>query len=233
MRISDWSSDVCSSDLGSSDLLGHEYTHSWNGKYRRPAGLWTPNYNVPMQGSLLWVYEGQTQYWGNVLTARAGLRPMQASRDALALVAAAYADNRPGLEWRALQDTTNATVVARRQPQPYRGYQMSDESYSGGQIMWLEDDARIRKLSRGKKSLDDFAHAFFGGNDGQWKTQDTSAFDEVVATLEGVVEGDWATFLRARLCGMAPLTGGTERSGWNVVFAHEPHTHEQEQGQGH
>src|SRR3546814_11529687 len=110
---------------GSSDLLGHEYTHSWNGKYRRPAGLWTPNYNVPMQGSLLWVYEGQTQYWGNVLTARAGLRPMQASRDALALVAATYADNRPGLEWRALQATTNDPVVARRQPQPYPGSQMS------------------------------------------------------------------------------------------------------------
>src|SRR3546814_17713244 len=117
-----------------------------------------------MQGSLLWVYEGQTQYWGNVLTARAGLRPMQASRDALALVAATYADNRPGLEWRALQDTTNDPVVARRQPKPYRGYQMSEDYYSGGQMMWLQADARMRKLNRGKKKTDELPTAVFGGN---------------------------------------------------------------------
>src|SRR3546814_10160200 len=101
-----------------------------------------------MQGSLLWVYEGQTQYWGNVLTARAGLRPMQASRDALALVAATYADNRPGLEWRALQDTTNDPVVARRQPKPYRGYQMSEDYYSGGQMRSEEHTSELQSLMR-------------------------------------------------------------------------------------
>lgn len=207
---------------GSTDLLGHEYTHSWNGKYRRPADLWTPNYNVPMQDSLLWVYEGQTQYWGNVLTARAGLRPLDASRDALALVAATYADNRPGLEWRALQDTTNDPIIARRRPKPYRGYQMSEDYYSGGQMIWLEADARIRKLSGGKKSLDDFAHAFFGADDGAWKQQDTYTFDDVVATLDGVVHDDWATFLRDRLDGKAPLTGGIEASGWKLVYKDEP-----------
>ncbi|MGN7727168.1 M61 family metallopeptidase [Luteimonas sp. 22616] len=207
---------------GSDDLLGHEYTHSWNGKFRRPADLWTPNYNVPMQGSLLWVYEGQTQYWGNVLTARAGLRPMEASRDALALVAATYADNRPGLEWRALQDTTNDPIVARRRPKPYRGYQMSEDYYSGGQMMWLEADARIRKLSGGRKSLDDFARAFFGIEDGEWKQQATYTFDDVVATLDGVAHDDWATFLRDRLDGKAPLTGGLEASGWKLVYKDEP-----------
>lgn len=207
---------------GSTDLLGHEYTHSWNGKFRRPADLWTPNYNVPMQGSLLWVYEGQTQYWGNVLTARAGLRPMEASRDALAMVAATYADNRPGLEWRALQDTTNDPIVARRRPKPYRGYQMSEDYYSGGQMMWLEADARIRKLSGGRKSLDDFARAFFGIEDGEWKQQATYTFDDVVATLDGVVHDDWATFLRDRLDGKAPLTGGLEASGWKLVYKDEP-----------
>jgi len=211
---------------GSTDLLGHEYTHSWNGKYRRPADLWTPNYNVPMQGSLLWVYEGQTQYWGNVLTARAGLRPMDASRDALALVAATYADNRPGLEWRALQDTTNDPVVAARRPKPYRGYQMSEDYYSGGQMLWLEADARIRKLSKGRKSLDDFARAFFGGNDGVWKTQDTYDFDDVVAALEGVVHDDWRTFLRDRLDGKVPLTGGLAASGWKLVYRDEPNAYE-------
>jgi predicted metalloprotease with PDZ domain len=210
------------SKAGSDDLLAHEYTHSWNGKFRRPADLWTPNYNVPMQGSLLWVYEGQTQYWGNVLTARAGLRPMQASRDALALVAATYADNRPGLEWRALQDTTNDPIVARRRPKPYRGYQMSEDYYSGGQMMWLEADARIRKLSGGRKSLDDFARAFFGVENGEWKQQDTYTFDDVVATLDGVVHDDWSTFLRDRLDGKAPLTGGLAASGWKLVYKDEP-----------
>lgn len=217
---------------GSDDLLAHEYTHSWNGKFRRPADLWTPNYNVPMQGSLLWVYEGQTQYWGNVLTARAGLRPMQASRDALALVAATYADNRPGLEWRALQDTTNDPIVARRRPKPYRGYQMSEDYYSGGQMMWLEADARIRKLSGGKKSLDDFARAFFGLEDGQWKQQATYTFDDVVATLDGVVHDDWARFLRDRLDGKAPLTGGIEASGWKLVYKDEPSAYAKAQMKG-
>ncbi|MDN5781006.1 MAG: M61 family peptidase, partial [Luteimonas sp.] len=215
--FSDWDKKA-----GSTDLLGHEYTHSWNGKFRRPADLWTPNYNVPMQGSLLWVYEGQTQYWGNVLTARAGLRPMEASRDALALVAATYADNRPGLEWRALQDTTNDPIVARRRPKPYRGYQMSEDYYSGGQMIWLEADARIRKLSGGRKSLDDFARAFFGVEDGQWKQQKTYTFDDVAAALDGVVHDDWATFLRDRLDGKAPLTGGLEASGWKLVYKDEP-----------
>src|SRR3546814_108626 len=104
-----------------------------------------------------------------------------------------------------------------------------EDYYSGGQMMWLEADARIRKLSRGKKSLDDFAHAFFGGNDGQWKTQDTYAFDDVVATLEGVVGGDWATFLRDRLDGKAPLTGGIEASGWKLVYRDEPNAYEKAQ----
>jgi predicted metalloprotease with PDZ domain len=157
-----------------------------------------------------------------VLTARAGLRPLQASLDALAMVAATYADNRPGLEWRALQDTTNDPIVARRRPKPYRGYQMSEDYYSGGQLVWLEADARIRKLSGGKKSLDDFARAFFGVHDGQWTQQDTYTFDDVVATLEGVVHDDWATFLRERLDGKAPLTGGIEASGWKLVYTDTP-----------
>lgn len=208
---------------GSSDLLGHEYDHSWDGKYRRPADLATLNYNVPMQGSLLWVYEGQDQYWGNVLTARAGIRPMDASRDALAEVAAIYADNRPGLEWRALQDTTNDPSIAHRRPKPYRGYQMSEDYYQGGQMMWLEADVRIRKLSGGKRSLDDFAKAFFGQNDGQWERPSTYTFDDVAATLEQVQPtGDWAQFLRDRLDRKTGLTGGIEASGWRLVYTDKP-----------
>lgn len=210
---------------GSGDLLGHEYTHSWNGKFRRPADLWTPNYNVPMQDSLLWVYEGQTQYWGNVLTARSGLRPLDASRDALALVAATYADNRPGMAWRAVQDTTNDPIISQRRPKPYRNYQLGEDYYAAGQMIWLEADARIRAKSNGKKSLDDFARAFFGVEDGVWKTQKTYTFDDVVATLNGVVADDWATFLRDRLDGKTPVTGGIEASGWRLVYKDEPNAY--------
>ena len=208
--------------VGFDDLLAHEFTHSWNGKYRRPADLWTPNYNVPMQGSLLWVYEGQTQYWGNVLAARSGMRPLPAARDALALVVANYADNRPGLQWRALQDTTNDPVIARRAPRAYRNWQMSEDYYSGGEMIWLEADALIRAKTGNRKSLDDFARAFFGVGDGEWKTQDTYDFDDVVAALDKVHPYDWARFLRERLDGKVGLTGGLEASGWRLVYKDEP-----------
>jgi predicted metalloprotease with PDZ domain len=217
---------------GFDDLLAHEYTHSWNGKYRRPADLWTPNYNVPMQDSLLWVYEGQTQYWGNVLTARSGMRPLQASRDALALVAATYADNRPGLSWRSVQDTTNDPIIASRAPRAYRNYQLSEDYYSAGQMIWLEADALIRNKTNNRKSLDDFARAFFGVNDGQWKVQDPYTFDDVVATLNGVLPYDWKTFLRDRLDGNTGLTGGLEAAGWKLVYTDEPSAYAKDNSRG-
>ena len=207
---------------GFSDLLPHEFVHSWNGKYRRGADLWTPNFNVPMQDSLLWVYEGQTQYWGNVLAARSGMRPLPASRDALALVAATYADNRAGLQWRGIQDTTNDPIVVGRAARAYLNYQMSEDYYRGGQMIWLEADALIRARSGGRKSLDDFARAFFGINDGEWKVQATYTFEDVVATLNGVQPHDWTTFLRDRLDGKVGLTGGIEASGWKLVYKDEP-----------
>ncbi|HEX2596907.1 MAG TPA: peptidase M61, partial [Luteimonas sp.] len=207
---------------GFSDLLAHEYTHSWNGKFRRPADLWTPNYNVPMQDSLLWVYEGQTQYWGNVLTARSGMRPLPASRDALAMVVAAYTDNRPGLAWRAVQDTTNDPIISQRRPKPYRNYQLSEDYYSAGQLIWLDVDARIRALSGNRKSLDDFAHAFFGVDDGAWQTQKPYTFADVVAALNGVVANDWATFLRARLDGSVAFASSVENTGWKLVYTDTP-----------
>jgi predicted metalloprotease with PDZ domain len=208
--------------VGFSDLLAHEYTHSWNGKFRRPADLWTPNYNVPMQDSLLWVYEGQTQYWGNVLSARSGMRPMPASRDALALVVAAYTDNRPGLAWRAVQDTTNDPIIAQRRPKPYRNFQLAEDYYSAGQLIWLDVDARIRKLTGDRKSLDDFAHAFFGVDDGVWQVQKPYTFGDVVAALNSVVANDWATFLRARLDGTQPFASSIEATGWKLAYTDKP-----------
>ena len=217
---------------GFTDLLAHEFVHSWNGKYRRGADLWTPNFNVPMQDSLLWVYEGQTQFWGNVLAARSGLRPLAASRDALALVAATYADNRAGLQWRGIQDTTNDPIVVGRASRAYLNYQMSEDYYRGGQMIWWEADALIRTKSGGRKSLDDFARAFFGVNDGEWKVQNTYTFEDVVATLNGVQAHDWTTFLRDRLDGKVALTGGIEASGWKLVYKDEPNAYAKASSRG-
>jgi predicted metalloprotease with PDZ domain len=211
--------------LDSRDLLPHEYTHSWNGKFRRGADLWTPNFDVPMRDSLLWVYEGQTQYWGYVLAARSGLYTKQQTLDALAGVAAMY-DNRVGRSWRALQDTTEDPILSQRRPQSWRSWQRSEDYYSEGQLIWLDADTLIREMSHGKKSLDDFAHAFFGVHNGSFVT-DTYDFNEVVRTLNEVQPYDWATFLRTRLDGHgpgAPLDGFT-RGGYKLVYTDKPNAY--------
>lgn len=200
------------------DLLAHEYAHSWNGKFRRPEDLWTPNFNVPMGDSLLWVYEGQTQYWGYVLTARSGMWSAQQFRDALAMTAANYERNRVGFQWRTLEDTTNDPTAARRSGLPFRSWQMSEEYYSGGQMMWLEVDAKLRALTQDHKSLDDFARAFFGVDNGSYVTK-TYTFDDVVAALNGVAPYDWATFLRAHVDTLnPPLQDGLAATGWKLVY---------------
>ena len=209
-------------DAPNRDLLAHEYVHSWNGKFRRPADLWTPNFNVPMGDSLLWVYEGQTQYWGLVLTARAGLWSPEQFRDALAMDAANYQRNRPGLQWRTLEDTTNDATAAHREALPYRSWQLSEDYYSGGQMVWLAVDARLRQLSHGRRSLDDFAKAFFGVDDGSYVTR-TYTFDDVVAALNGVAKYDWAGFLRARIDALdPPLLDGLAAAGWKLVYTDQP-----------
>jgi predicted metalloprotease with PDZ domain len=204
------------------DLLPHEFTHSWNGKFRRPADLWTPNFNVPMRDSLLWVYEGQTQYWGYVLAARAGLLTKQQTLDALAATAAAY-DHRVGREWRALQDTTNDPIAAMRRALPWPSWERSEDYYSEGQLMWLDADTLIREKSGDRRSLDDFAKAFFGISDGSF-VPSTYLFEDVVKALNSVQPYDWETFLRARLDGHgpgAPLDGLT-RGGYKLVYTETP-----------
>ena len=210
------------------DLLAHEYTHSWNGKFRRPSDLWTPNFNVPMGDSLLWIYEGQTQYWGLVLTARSGLWTPEQFRGQLAIDAAKYDRARPGFAWRTLEDTTNDATAAHRQGLPYRSWQMSEEYYSGAQMMWFAADAKIRTLTHGKKSLDDFAQAFFGVDNGSYITN-TYDFDDVVAALNGVVAYDWAGFLRERVDALdPPLTDGLAAAGWKLVYTDQPSEYEQQ-----
>jgi predicted metalloprotease with PDZ domain len=204
------------------DLLPHEYTHSWNGKYRRPADLWTPNFNVPMRDSLLWVYEGQTQYWGFVLAARSGLLTKQEALDAIGATAATY-DNRVGRAWRQMSDTTNDPIIASRRAIPWTSWQRSEDYYSEGQLIWLDVDTLIRERSGGKKSLDDFAKAFFGVNDGDW-SQLTYDFDEVVKTLNAVQPYDWAKFLTTRLESHGPGAplDGVARGGYRLVYTDTP-----------
>ena len=206
------------------DLLAHEYTHSWDGKFRRGADLWTPDYRTPMRDSLLWVYEGQTQFWGNVLAARAGLVPKPEALDALANVAATY-ENQAGREWRPLVDTTNDPIIARRAPAPWGNWQRSEDYYSEGQLIWLDADSIIRERTHGAKSIDDFARAFFGVRDRDWGEL-TYTFDDVVATLNKVVPYDWAGFLHARVDAVAPKAplDWLARDGYRLVYTDQPGT---------
>lgn len=208
----------------SRNLLPHEYNHSWDGKYRRPADLWTPNYNTPMRDSLLWVYEGQDQYWGFVLGARSGLVTKQQTLDALAMTAATFSEGRPGRSWRSVEDTTNDPIIAQRRPQPWTSWQRSEDYYSEGQLIWLDADTLIREKTGGKKSLDDFGRAFFGVNDGDWKQPLTYTFEDVVKTLNTVLPYDWATFLDSKARKVAPAypLDGLARGGYKLVYTDKP-----------
>jgi predicted metalloprotease with PDZ domain len=214
--ISDWDKTAAFRDV-----FAHEYVHSWDGKFRRPADLWTPDYNTPMRNSLLWVYEGGTQYWGEVLTARSGLWSKQQALDSLAMTAA-YFDRVSGRSWRPLQDTTNDEIINPRRPMSWASWQRFEDYYSEGALIWLDADTLIREQTQGKKSLDDFARAFFGIEDGSYVPV-TYTFDDVVKTLNGVHPHDWAGFLRQRLDGRkAPPLDGITRGGYRLVFRDRP-----------
>ena len=204
--------------LSGGGLLPHEYVHSWNGKFRRPAGLATPNYNVPMKGDLLWVYEGLTEYLGQVLTARSGICSLAEYRDELAATAAAM-DQRPGRAWRPLQDTADEAQVLYDSPNAWSNFRRGVDFYPEGELLWLDVDTKIRELSGGKRSLDDFIKAFYGIDDGNYVVHPYT-FDDIVATLNGVQPNDWRSFLRQRLDSTDPAAplGGIARGGWTLVY---------------
>lgn len=206
---------------GRRNLLPHEYSHSWNGKYRRPAGLWTPDHNTPTRNSLLWVYEGQTQFWGYVLGARSGLFSKQETLDALASIAATL-DQRPARQWRDMEDTTYDPIISARRPKGWLSWQRSEDYYNEGMLIWLEVDATLRRLTNGQRGMDDFARAFFGQRDRDWGTF-TYTLDDVVSTLNGVAPYDWAGLLNARQfehAKGAPL-GGFTMSGYKLIYTPE------------
>lgn len=204
------------------NLLPHEFTHSWDGKFRRGADLWTPDFRTPMRDSLLWVYEGQTQFWGYVLGARSGIVSKQETLDAYAVIMAGL-DSAQARQWRALQDTTNDPTISQRRPKGWSSWQRSEDYYNEGLLVWMEVDSILRAKSGGTKSMDDFARAFFGINDGDWG-EVTYTFDDVVATLNKIVPNDWASLLRKRLDetgAPAPLSGFVG-NGYRLVYTDTP-----------
>jgi len=209
------------------DLLPHEFVHSWNGKYRRPADLATPDYEQPMKDDLLWVYEGLTEYLGEMLTARSGLRNLEMSREALAYVSAIY-DHRPGRDWRPLQDTADAASFLYDAGSDWANWRRGTDFYDEGELLWLDVDETMRRMSNGKKSLNDFCRAFYGGPSGQPDLK-TYTFDDLVSALNSVVPNDWAGFLHARLDSTAPNTpdAAVQNGGWTVVYDEEPNRYQE------
>jgi predicted metalloprotease with PDZ domain len=206
----------------SATLLSHEFVHSWNGKYRRPAGLASGEhdggYDFPMKGDLLWVYEGLTEYLGEILAPRSGLETPQEFLDSLAMTAAAM-DAEKGRTWRPLADTAVDAQVLYEAGNDYENYRRSVDFYPEGTLIWLEADVQIRQLSKGAKSLDDFCRAFFGGSGGV-PAMKTYTFDDVAVALNAVQPYDWAGFLRSRLDSTAehaPL-GGITGGGWRLIY---------------
>ena len=204
-------------------LLPHEFTHSWNGKYRRPAGLATSNYQKPMEGDLLWVYEGLTEYLGDVLAARCGIWTAEEYKQRLSTIAATY-DNRPGRTWRNVQDTATAAQTFYEVGGGWDNWRLNVDYYDEGELIWLDVDTTIRKMTNGKKSLNDFVAKFhgLGGDTGPKVVPYT--FEDVVAGLNGVVANDWSTFLRSRLDSNAyhaPL-GGLENGGYKLTYTDQP-----------
>lgn len=204
------------------NILPHEFTHSWNGKFRRPAGLATPDYATPMEASLLWVYEGQTQFWGYVLGARSGIYSKDQTLDALATIAARL-DATRGRLWRPVADTTMDPVMAARRPKGWPDYQRGEDYYNEGMMAWLEADALIQRGTGGQRGLDDFARAFFAGEDGRSATSPYTR-DDVVRTLGQVMPYDWDGFLTQRIDRLSPevTKAGFELGGYRLVYGDTP-----------
>jgi predicted metalloprotease with PDZ domain len=217
----DYSDDA--HQLAAADLLPHEFTHSWNGKYRRPYNLYQTDFEKMQQGSLLWVYEGLTQYLGNVLAARSGLKSQAQYLDGIA-VTAALLDNTPGREWRTTEDTAIAASILRGGNPAWSNWKRGQDYYYEGELLWLDADTLIRKLTDNKKSLTDFLHVFLGkgGNTGPLIV--TYDRKELIDDLNQVVKYDWATFLHDRVDNINPRAdvAGIEQGGYKLIYTDKP-----------
>jgi predicted metalloprotease with PDZ domain len=209
--------------LAESDLLSHEFTHSWNGKYRRPFNLYQDDFTKMQEGSLLWVYEGMTQYLGNVLAARSGLKSQEQYRDMLA-ASAANLDYKPGRQWRSTEDTAIAASILRGGNPAWANWKRGQDYYQEGELFWLDADTTIRKVTDNKKSLTDFLHIFLGkgGNTGPLIV--TYNRDELIADLNQVAKYDWATFMHDHIDAINPHAdlAGIEQGGYKLVYTDKP-----------
>ncbi len=200
------------------ELLPHEYVHSWNGKYRRPAGLITKDFSEPMKGDLLWIYEGLTEYLGAVLSARSGMETPELFRDRLALLGA-HLEHETGRTWRSLEDTSISAQVLYTARDDYSGLRRTIDFYGEAEMVWLDVDTTIREMSKGSKSIDDFCRAFYGGESGA-VTVNPFSLEDVIAALNGVQPNDWAGFFRKRVQMVEPRAplGGLDRGGWKITY---------------
>jgi len=215
-KASDWSRNV----------VPHEYSHSWDGKYRRPARLWTPDYRQPMVDDLLWVYEGQTQFWGLVLAARSGVQSKEAVLGEFAAYAGTFSVT-AGREWRPVVDTTADPIFASRRPKPFATMSRNEDYYTEGALVWLEADQIIRDGTAGKRGLDDFAKAFYGMRNGDWGVLPYTR-DDVIATMNQVFPYDWKAFFDKRIdsAGQPVPVNGIERGGYHLVWKDTPNPYD-------
>jgi predicted metalloprotease with PDZ domain len=214
--FTDWNSGP-----GRRNLLPHEFSHAWIGKYRRPAGQMVPDFRTPLVNDLLWAYEGQDQFWGYVLGARSGLFSKQDTLDALASIAAAQ-DVRRARDWRDVEDTTRDPIITARRPKGWVSYQRSEDYYNEGLLIWLEIDATLRARTKGEKGMDDFARLYTAGPNGTWDARGAT-LEEITDTLNGLSAYDWTGLFRDRLNGKspnAPLSGLT-LGGYRLVYTRE------------
>lgn len=219
--------------IASATLIPHEFTHSWNGKFRRPADMWTPAFNTPQPADMVWSYEGLTEYWSAVLAVRSGLLTPTQFRDALASVGARMA-HRTGRAWRSLQDTATSAQLLYFNGDYWGNYRRGTDFYPEGELLWLDVDTKIRQLSHNRRSLDDFARLFYSMDNGSHVTR-TYTFDDLVGALNQVQPFDWASFLHQRLddTGKTLPEHGIERGGWKVVYTDTPSDYDQAVSRAH
>ncbi len=206
-------------------LLGHEYVHSWNGKFRRPQGLLSPDYLKPMDGSLLWVYEGLTQFWGNVLPTRAGLLKPEEYRDLIAM-SAGHFDISTGPRWRPVADTAVEAQVLYDAPRGWSSARRGVDFYEASVFLWLEVDSQLRAHSGGKAALDDFMRRFYSGDDGKPEVKPYVEAD-VYAALSAIAPADWQGIIRKHLDvpNTSALLNAIKQSGWQLSYSGEKNTY--------
>lgn len=203
-------------------LMVHEFAHSWNGRTRQPADLWQPNLNLPIGGSLLWLYEGQTEFWGSVIAPRIGLQSVQQGKDALAVVAS-VSKARVGRQWKSLQDSNVDAIYMPGKAVFWRDWQRRTDYYGDGVLLWLDVDMLLRELTQDKKNMADFAAVFFGAGQ-DTRTISTYAFDDVCKALNNIAPYDWAAYFTARLQAHDDrhLLDGLQRAGYRLVYTETP-----------